>query len=293
MTKPKASRPLRKQVVLYLPVIHRGYDQLFQTHADADEILLLGEGFIAMFPWLGKDIRSLSAQAAAGYIKTQKLKSAIRVIQPRDLPQAITARHIVLPDEDIMRLLANKHSWPTRHEVTYEPTFLRWDRHRSLAEQPVTADAVIPGHQLTVPWLTQATQQARQSSDWWRQVGAVAVAGQVMIAAGHNRHLPSAYTPYINGDPRANFSKGLHIELSSAMHAEAGLIARAAKDGVALAGAELYVTTFPCPNCARLIAEAGFARCFFIDDYAMLDGETILRQAGVKLVRVDIKTPSS
>lgn len=55
---------------------------------------------------------------------------------------------------------------------------------------------------------------------------------------------------------------------------------------VALAGADLYVSTFPCPGCARLVAAAGFARCYFVDPYAVLHGDEVLRAAGVALIRV-------
>jgi dCMP deaminase len=47
------------------------------------------------------------------------------------------------------------------------------------------------------------------------------------------------------------------------------------------------VTTFPCPACARLIAEAGFRRCYFSGGYSVLDGDVILRAAGVELFWVD------
>ncbi len=33
-----------KQLLLYLPVIHAGYEALFDRHPDAAEILLLGAG---------------------------------------------------------------------------------------------------------------------------------------------------------------------------------------------------------------------------------------------------------
>jgi dCMP deaminase len=75
-------------------------------------------------------------------------------------------------------------------------------------------------------------------------------------------------------------------DLSTAIHAEAAVVASAAAAGIPLAGADLYTTTFPCPACARLIAEAGFARCFFAGGYSVLDGEQVLRAAGVALIRV-------
>ena len=49
----------------------------------------------------------------------------------------------------------------------------------------------------------------------------------------------------------------------------AAVIARAARDGIALAGADMYTTTFPCPACARLVAEAGFRRCYFAGQYSL------------------------
>jgi deoxycytidylate deaminase len=47
------------------------------------------------------------------------------------------------------------------------------------------------------------------------------------------------------------------------------------------------VTTFPCPACARLIAAAGFRRCYYTGQYSVLEGDAVLRAAGVELVWVD------
>ena len=48
-----------KQVLLYLPVLHAGYEDFLTRHGDADEILLLGRGFQQAYPSLAKDIRAL------------------------------------------------------------------------------------------------------------------------------------------------------------------------------------------------------------------------------------------
>ncbi len=83
----------------------------------------------------------------------------------------------------------------------------------------------------------------------------------------------------------------MRTDLSTAIHAEAAIVAAAARDGVSLRGADLYVTTFPCPACARLIAEAGLRRCYFAGPYSVLDGEDVLRAAGVELYWVDTTEP--
>jgi dCMP deaminase len=132
-----------------------------------------------------------------------------------------------------------------------------------------------------------ATELAGRSSDWWRQVGAIAWRGEEILGAAWNHHCPTEYAPYIDGDPRDSFSRGVRADLSTAVHAEASVVARAARAGTALGGADLFVTTFPCPACARLIAEAGFRRCYFAGAYSVLDADGILRAAGVELQWVD------
>ena len=82
------------------------------------------------------------------------------------------------------------------------------------------------------------------------------------------------------------FKKGRHIELTTDQHAESVVISEAAKKGIALEGADLYMSTFPCPPCAKLVAAAGIRRCYFSSGYAMLDGERILKDRGVEIIRV-------
>jgi dCMP deaminase len=135
----------------------------------------------------------------------------------------------------------------------------------------------------------RAHQIGLKSSNIWRRVGAVLVKDNAVIAESSNRHRPSEHSPWIDGDIRANFSKGVGVDMSTDQHAESCVIAEAAKKGIALAGADLYVTTFPCPPCSMLIAYAGIRRLFFAQGYAMLDGKRILTSQGVTLVRVDIE----
>ena len=100
-----------------------------------------------------------------------------------------------------------------------------------------------------------------------------------------NVHHPHPLSPYLVGDPRANLHKGVGLELSTATHAEARLIGEAARAGKATEGATMFVTDFPCPPCAKLIAAAGIAKLYFIEGYAVLDGQDVLDAAGVEIVQ--------
>jgi len=277
-----------KQVLLYLPVIHSGYEGFLARHADAAEILLLGAGFTAAYPSLAKDIRALPPGRAAEYLRGAGLAVPVRVVEPDGLA-AVTGDPLVLPDEEIMRDIVGRYHLDDGRTVLFDRTFLRWDRDWATAKGPVVFDGEITAAELPRELLGRAEAIAGHSSDWWRQVGAVAARDGRVLGCAWNRHHPTEYAPYLSGDPRDAFERGVRADLSTAIHAEAALIAGAARDGTSLAGADLYTTTFPCPACARLIAEAGFLRCFFAGQYSVLDGEQTLRAQGISLIWVDTR----
>jgi len=272
---------------MYLPVIHAGYHRLLAEYAEGAEVLLIGSGFADDYPVLKKEIRALDPGIALAYLLSSDAVKSGRVIEPSDLPEAVERGVLLTPDEDVTRGIVDQYGLADRADVRFLPTFLRWDREWSKAGRPPGYDGMVSADEYARRMQRLARQASGRSSDWWRQVGALAVKDDEIIAEEHNRHLPTEYSPYIDGDPRNNFSRGIETELTTALHAEAAIVAWAAREGVSLRDAELHVTTFPCPTCARLVAEAGFARCYFSGPYSMLDGENVLRQAGVELFFVE------
>lgn len=257
------------------------------------EVLLLGESHAIDFPVLKKEIRALSPDVAARYLREGRGLDAVRIVERHELSEAVTAEVLVVPDEEIMRELVARHGLDAGRTVLRERTFLRWDRSWSLAGRPADYDGAISVDELDRRLALRAVDEAERSSDWWRRVGALIARDGEVVSISHNEHRPTEYSSYLNGDPRNDFSRGVRADLSTALHAEAGLIARAARDGTALAGADLYVSTFPCPACARLVAEAGLRRCYFAGPYAVLDGDAVLRAAGVDIIWVDLSGPTA
>jgi dCMP deaminase len=276
-----------KQVLLYAPVVHAGHEVLFDKHSDAAEILLLDESFAEDYPAVRKDIRALPARTIVRILADGLGLPRVTAVDSSGLPDAVVADTLVVPDEELMRDIVARYGLDRGRSVVYERTFLRWDRSWSLPQRPADYDGVVSADELTRTFMSRAADAAAMSSDWWRQVGAAVIRDGAVLDVEHNQHRPTDYTPYIDGDPRNDFRRGIRIDLSTAIHAEALLVARAARTGVPLAGCDIYVSTFPCPGCARLVAEAGFRRCFFAGPYAMLDGDAILRSAGVELIWVD------
>ena len=191
---------------------------------------------------------------------------------------------VTMPDEDVCHELAQRYLGGC--DVRFDRTFLRWDRVNTLIKRIPAGDRAIVAGTMDRELMGSAFAEAQKSSDWWRQVGAVLVRDGQVILAAHNRHLPTDYTPYIDGDPRNAFFKGVNIELGTVLHAEKALICEAARRGIATDGSRLYVTTYPCPPCAKAIAVCGIRRCYYSDGYAMLDGEQVLHDAGVETVFV-------
>jgi deoxycytidylate deaminase len=58
------------------------------------------------------------------------------------------------------------------------------------------------------------------------------------------------------------------IEFIRAAHAEVSAIMDAARRGVPVQGCTMYVTTFPCHECARNIVSSGVGRVVYIEPYA-------------------------
>jgi deoxycytidylate deaminase len=57
------------------------------------------------------------------------------------------------------------------------------------------------------------------------------------------------------------------MEYVRAVHAEMAAITDAARKGVTTKGSTLYVTTFPCHECARLIVASGIGRVVYVEPY--------------------------
>jgi len=278
--------PNQAVLLAYIPVLHESYRQFLARHSNAQHLYILGDDLIAQFDHLQrKDIRALPPELIAKALQTWSLPFSVSMVQPADLAKLNDSKtQIIAPQEDEMKIVVGKYL-PSA-QVLYDPFFLRWDASRSTKALPVQDDTTLSQNEFDQKMIAAGLEEAQNSSDWWRQVGALIVKNGQVILQAHNQHVPHEQTPYVNGDPRGNFHKGEHIDLSTALHAEASLIAQAAAQGISLAGSQIYVTTFPCPNCAKLIAYSGIKKIFFHEGYAMLDGESILKSNGVEIIRV-------
>lgn len=276
---------MSEALLAYVPVLHDGYRRFLEAHGRGRPLYLIGPALHAELRPLAKDIRALPAELAAAAIGALGICSEVAVLdEPGAERLAASGPSLTAPAEDVSYAIVER--WFPRCEVRYDTVFLRWDKTRTAAMLRPQAPSARAEEPEAAELAAAAEQAARGSIDFWRRVGAAIRFSDGSVAAAANEHLPHPLAAYAAGDPRANFHKGVALELSTAHHAEARLIAQAAREGRATEGAAMYVTDFPCPPCAKLIAAAGVSRIFFRTGYAVLDGEDVLRAAGVEILQL-------
>ena len=277
----------RKVLIAYVPVIHEGYRIFFEKYGDS-ELLILGKELLSQFDNLarGKDIRMLPPEEVVKLVSAWQIFNKVSVVDAVDLGK--------LADEDV-EIVANKDEvaetilskYLQNKKITWDTTFLRWGNKNTSGETVVTPNQKISREGFDKKIIKLATKESQKSVDWWRKIGAVLVKNNKIVISKHNEYVPGQNTPYYEGDPRINFTAGVRSDLSLVLHAEAAIVAEAAKKGISLDGASLYCTTFPCPPCAKQVAFSGIKKLYYSQGYAVLDGERILKEKGVEIIFVD------
>ncbi|CZF82137.1 tRNA-specific adenosine deaminase [Grimontia celer] len=134
-------------------------------------------------------------------------------------------------------------------------------------------------------WAVRFYQMAELVGSWSKdpstQVGAVITKGNRIVSVGFNGY-PHGISDSADTDDRA-------MKLLKTLHAEENAILFAKRD---LADCEIWVTHFPCPNCAAKIIQTGITQVHCpeqAEDFLSRWGEKIkvsadmFEQAGVKV----------
>ncbi len=123
-----------------------------------------------------------------------------------------------------------------------------------------------------------AREVATRSTCDRKFVGAVVVRDRSILATGYNgsiRGLPHC-------DEQGHLMEEGHCVRT--VHAEANAIVQAARNGVRIEGASIYVTASPCWGCFRLIGNAGITRIVFGEFYRDNKIFEFSQKLGIELV---------
>lgn len=118
--------------------------------------------------------------------------------------------------------------------------------------------------------------------------------GAVIADPVSHRILATGYNGFPGGVVENEERWERPLKYKFVVHAEANALLAAARFGVPVAGADIYVTLPPCAECAKLIAAAGLHRVYFTGSLAP-DGtwrddapvaDTIFKEADIRLINL-------
>ena len=123
-----------------------------------------------------------------------------------------------------------------------------------------------------------------------RQVGAVVVKDKRILTTGYNgapSGIDSCAERGVCLRRERNIASGTMQEVCYAVHAEQNAIIQAAKLGVSLEGATMYVTHQPCVICTRMILNSGIKKVVYKNGYPDAFALELFAQSGVELVKFE------
>ena len=110
-------------------------------------------------------------------------------------------------------------------------------------------------------------------------VGCVIVRNNRIVVSGYN----GSPTGMEHCQDVGCLTTEVHPGCLRTVHAEAGAISFAAREGIKLQDSILYVTMSPCLECAKLIINAGIKVVIFKAQYRDLGGVLLLLKAGIQV----------
>jgi deoxycytidylate deaminase len=278
------SRPTNRGIlILDIPVIHKGYVDLLKAHVDrndVEELFLVGEDILEALE-IRKEIRANTPAITRKLLSGLELPFSVGILNLDGIGELVS-RRIYTARDDISRRLQEKFFPNSR--LTQESVFLRWDESNVTQSLPANFDGETKDF-FHIRMMNRARELANNSSDWWRRVGVVAVKDEQIVLEAYNLALPTDHKPYVDGNPRDFIKAGTLQFLSSTVHAEQAIIAKAR--GINLEGTDPYLNSYPCPPCATSMGLAGIRRCFSAGGNAYLDAAEVLKKVGIETIFVN------
>lgn len=154
-------------------------------------------------------------------------------------------------------------------------------------------------HPSPVDLIAQAAKKFRGRPSWDEYFMATAVllatrspcerlhVGCVIVSGGarRNRLVAAGYNGFLPATPHVSRVRDGHEQAT--VHAEQNAVADAARRGSSIEGCVVYVTHYPCINCAKILASAGISEIKFRSDYhndPLI--APLLADAGVKITKL-------
>ncbi|MDD6651464.1 MAG: cytidine/deoxycytidylate deaminase family protein [Eggerthellales bacterium] len=133
-------------------------------------------------------------------------------------------------------------------------------------------------------FMNLAEQVATRTTCLRRAVGAVIVKDHRILTTGYNGTPVGMAHCEETGCLRETMGvpSGQRQEICRGLHAEQNAIIQAARYGIDICGATIYINTQPCVTCAKMLINAGIVEVVYKNPYPDELGLGMLDEAGVK-----------
>src|SRR5699024_10824113 len=132
-------------------------------------------------------------------------------------------------------------------------------------------------------FLAQAKVVSLRSTCTRLEVGAILVRNNRIIASGYNGSVDDSSHCIDEGCLVVNNNCVLTV------HAEMNALLQSARFGVATENTQLYVTHYPCLQCAKHIVQAGIEKIYYEADYRNdTIAEQLFREANIAVQKVPL-----
>ena len=144
------------------------------------------------------------------------------------------------------------------------------------------ADEIRPRASWDEYFMSIAQVVATRSTCPRKYVGAVLVRNRTILSTGYNGS--------IRGMPHCSDAGHMMEDghCVATIHAEANAIIQAAKNGVTIDGATIYVTASPCWNCFKQIANSGIRRICYGEFYRDERIFQVAERIGIELHHIEL-----
>ena len=114
-----------------------------------------------------------------------------------------------------------------------------------------------------------------------RKVGAVITVDNQIVSTGLYHCVDSGGRLRILN----NIESGTRQEICRAVHAEQNAIISAAVKGVSIKGGTLYVNTYPCSICTRMLINAEISKIVYDSDYSDSLSKEMLDESNIEVLK--------
>lgn len=277
-------------LVMYVPVLHASYLEFFAKHK-ADKLYIVSQEVIDLFPRIKREIRAIKPDTMLQLLNFLPHVESIGLAELQNLGTDSSVK-VTMPDEEISYYL-KEHYLPKAKLV---PFFLRFDEKTvRAARKEAPFSGQISAAEFDRKIFHDLNLLKVKNSDWFLQVSAALIIDKKVVEKDINKRLPTPHAMWTLGDPRNYLDYGSDTHQRTSIHAEQAVIAHAARDGVKVEGASMYVTAFPCPDCCQVIAESGIKKVYFVDGYSQLSSTEVFDQYEIEVIKVvqsDQKKPA-